>query len=85
MTRVLQVVANEFSGELPAALRCASRHWAETCPHLARPHFLQVVADGRVTALWPLLPSWELDGFEAAWVIGLGWLVSLIPEFEGDV
>ena len=71
MTRVLQ----EFSGALPAALRCASaRHWA------ARPHFLQVVADGRA-----LLPSWELDGFEAAWVIGLGWLVSLIPEFEGDV
>ena len=80
MTRVLQVVANEFSGELPAALRCASRQWAETCPNLARPHFLQVVADGRA-----LLPSWELDGFEAAWVIGLGWLVSLIPEFEGDV
>ena len=75
MTRVLQ----EFSGELPAALRCASaRHWA------ARPHFLQVVADGRVTALWPLLPSWELDGFAAVWVLGLGWLVSLIPEFEGD-
>ena len=71
MTRVLQ----EFSGELPAALRCASaRHWA------ARPHFLQVVADGRA-----LLPSWELDGCEAAWVIGLGWLVSRIPEFEGDV
>ena len=62
-------VLQEFSGELPAAL--------------ARPHFLQVVADGRVTALWPLLPSWELDGFEAAWVIGLGWLVSLIPEVEG--
>ena len=81
------MVSNEFSGELPAALRCASRHWAETCPHLARPHFLQVVADGRVAALWPLpsLGPWARLAGQAAWVPGLGWLVSLIPEVEGDV